>query len=443
MKKIFLALLVLIPALCTYAQESNQQKRSAVNTTFKANRIRDNWFISLHGGVTELMSEETRYLDFGDRIKPAIGLSVGKWMSPVWGIRVNVTAAELQGFATWGSTLGLGDWYVGANHNYPGQGKTNTYVNVYDDPTKAAWVKERFLDKAKNTDDGPGYEYDLKYMGASLDFLLNINNLFRPYYEKRFFEVVAFAGLAYAHTFKESSPVAGYDRTAVNTIGGKGGLQAKFRLSDAFDFHLEGQVYILPEMFDRRVGDGNTMDGVVSYLGGFTYRFKKRGFEEPKVDQSLIDDLNRQINELKARPTTIIKDDDCCDELRARLQRIEDLLNKKEPAQQKEKLNVTVYFTIDKHNVRPSEMYKLDEIASFMNRHPNVKVSVAGYADVKTAYPAYNMKLSERRSNEVVRLLSSKYNIDKSRLSVRSYGDTVQPFSVNEQNRAVIAFDID
>jgi outer membrane protein OmpA-like peptidoglycan-associated protein len=450
MKKFILLLLILAPVFVMNAQDNTQEtkKKAAIKTTFLANKLHDNWFITLQGGVADLMSEESRYVSFGDRIKPTVGLSVGKWMSPVWGLRLNVTGAELQGFSTWSYVEGtvdhgLGSWYLGKNHPYGAYAATNSYLSVYDNPAHAKFVRERFLEDPRTTDEGSGFDYSMKYVGASVDFLWNLNNTFRPYNEKRFFDIILSAGVAYTHTFKEASPVDGYDRTAVNLVGIKTGIQPTFRLSDAWNLNLEAQYYILPEVFDRRVGDGNTMDGLGNYMLGFTYKFNKRNFEEPMLmDQGLIDDLIRQINELRAVPAPVQKDN-CCDELRARLQRIEDMLNKPEKVKEKERLKIVVYFVIDKHDVRPQEMYKLDEIAAFMSKHPEVKVSVSGYADVKTAYPEYNMKLSERRSNEVIRILTTKYKIDRSRFSSKSFGDTVQPFDINELNRAVIAFDIE
>lgn len=437
MRKLILVFTVLLPLLCANAQENSQQenKKAAVNTTWKANRFQDNWFISVDGGIADLMSEESRYTKFGDRIKPTVGISVGKWMSPVWGLRLNVTGAELQGFATWTNNLGLGSWYIGTNGAYPGQGTTNTYLPVYADVNYSNFVKDRFLGDARTTSKGAGYDYTLKYVGGSIDFMWNINNTFRPYNEKRFFEVILFGGPAYTHTFKEGVDIAGgeYERTAVNSIGVKAGLQTKFRLSNAWDFHLEGQTYVLPESFDRRVGDGNTMDGILNVFAGFTYKFNKRNFTQPEPIY-----IDRRPIEPAPAPK-----DDCCDELRESLKKIDELLNRKPETIVKEKMKIAVYFAIDKHEVRTSEMYKLDEIAAFMKKYPQVKVSISGYADVKTGNPSYNQKLSERRCNEVVRLLTSKYNVASERFTVKAFGDTVQPFNVNELNRAVIAFDIE
>jgi outer membrane protein OmpA-like peptidoglycan-associated protein len=89
------------------------------------------------------------------------------------------------------------------------------------------------------------------------------------------------------------------------------------------------------------------------------------------------------------------------------------------------------------------EMYKLDDIVRFMIQYPDVHISVTGYADVQTAYPAYNLKLGEERANEVIRVLTILYGMDADRISGKSLGDTVQPFRVNDSNRVVIAIDVE
>ena len=203
-----------------------------------------------------------------------------------------------------------------------------------------------------------------------------------------------------------------------------------------FNLFVEGQWLILPEFFDRRVGDNMLHDWVFNAQVGLSYKFNERYFYEPLCAQQII-------------PVTR---NECCDDISATLRRIEDILLRQpvpapaaprvEVEQELEKLKVIVYFIIDKWEVRQSEMYKLDEIAKFMAKYPRVRVSISGYADVQTAYPAYNMRLSERRANEVARILTTRYGIDRSRLRVGFYGDTVQPFDINELNRAVIAFDI-
>jgi len=422
-----------------------KSEKGAVNTTFVKNKPQDNWFFSLFGGAAMLQSEESRYRDLGDMLHFTGGFSLGKWHSPVLGLRLNVTAAKLQGFArnaNEGNELQpyyfQGSWLTGHQFtNGEGQsGRQNSYTSGTT-PGGANLIANRYLnlDDRIVTSKGPGYSYDLTYAGGSVDLMLNLKNLFGRYDPKAILNPVLFAGLGYTRTFGDDSK----DWTAVNCIMGKGGLQLNFRLGDALDFFAEGQIMMMPEFFDRRVGDDWLHDLVCNGLVGFTYKFKERNFYEPLCKTVFVNN-----------PAVIAARNECCDDLLARLKKIEEILER-QPAPgapaaninaDLEHLKVVVHFIIDKWEVRQSEMYKLDEISKFMAKYPRVRVSISGYADVQTAYPAYNLKLSERRANEVARILTSKYGIERSRLRIQHYGDTVQPFNVNELNRAVIAFDI-
>ncbi len=420
-------------------------------TTFMKNGFWDNWFVAVAGGPSVLMSEESRYVDAAELMKPTAMIVLGKWVSPSYGIRFSVAGGELKGFATWHEYLdangnptqaswGYGDWYIGTNYNSPiGRPRTNTYLDASigqqrpQDPGAIKvgdFIKERFLENPMESSKGSGYDYTFSYVTTAFDFCVNLTNLFGYYNPKRLFNLNAYGGIGFSHTFKDGN------RTAVNNLMERFSMEANFRLSNQWSFGIEPQLLIMPEIFDRRAGDGNTMDGVANLMCSFTYKFGEANFYQPKVTREEVTVINNIVNETR---------ENCCDELKERLRRIEEMLENRQPVQQKidkEHLKIVVHFVIDKHEVRPSEMYKLDEVARFMAKYPQVKVSVTGYADVKTAYPSYNMKLSERRVNEVVRILGAKYGIDKNRLETGHFGDTVQPFDVNELNRAVIAFDI-
>ncbi len=314
MRKLFFFIVVmLIPAFYAsaqhkpvYADETDRDtSRTALRTTWESARPGDNWFVTVHAGIADLMSEESRYVKFGDRINfPTFGLSVGKWMSPVWGVRMNITGAKLQGFAVWEDGVGgLGNWYVGKNYTSPSGNPTNNYIPAWES-ANAKFIEDRFLnmDDRIDTKQGDGYSYDFKYAGVSFDFLLNLKNFCMKYNEKAFFNPILYGGIGFAHTFKDKDN----QRTAVNSIMEKFGLMLDFRLSDAWSVNLDGQMMILPEFFDRRVGDGNTQDGLANYTVGITYRFNDRYFHKVNpANPAEIDALNRQINELRNRPVVV------------------------------------------------------------------------------------------------------------------------------------------
>ncbi len=461
MKRLIFTLLILIPAFMIKAQEAQgtqyqdeteakvmqtalekqaDPESSATRVTWVSNRPRDNWFISISGGIADLMSEESRYIKFTDRIKPTFGLSFGKWMSPVWGVRMNITGAELQGFTTWKDGFGLGDWYVGKNYSNAGNGHpTNNYVHAYTLPG-AELVKKRFL----NTDElieskknGSGYYYDMTYAAASIDFMLNLKNLTMKYNPKGFFNPVLYAGLGFAHTFKDKDK----ERTAVNSIMEKAGLMFNFRLDDRWDIFLDGQALFVPEFFDRKVGDGNTQDIVANYSIGFTYRINYRHFiRAPFRDPNEIAALNAEINELRKRPVACPPPVICpeCPKCPECPPVVVDVMKTPVTKQDLTFLPTPVFFRINSSVIDEGQWNSIQKAAEYLQENPSKRIKVTGYADKQTGTPAINKRLSEQRSKAVYNALVKKYNIAPSRIETSFLGDTFQPFTENDWNRVVI-----
>jgi outer membrane protein OmpA-like peptidoglycan-associated protein len=81
-----------------------------------------------------------------------------------------------------------------------------------------------------------------------------------------------------------------------------------------------------------------------------------------------------------------------------------------------------VHFDFDKYNIRPQDAAVLDEAAEILKSHPNITVNVNGYCDA-IGTVRYNLKLSERRAEAVVKYLVD-HGIAESRLIPHGYGKT-------------------
>ena len=81
-----------------------------------------------------------------------------------------------------------------------------------------------------------------------------------------------------------------------------------------------------------------------------------------------------------------------------------------------------VHFDFNKSDIRPQDGAVLDEAAESLKSHPNVSVDVNGYCD-SIGGARYNVALSERRSDAVVKYLGD-HGIAESRLSPHGYGKT-------------------
>ena len=102
-------------------------------------------------------------------------------------------------------------------------------------------------------------------------------------------------------------------------------------------------------------------------------------------------------------------------------------------------LDMTVQFPIDKFYITEIQERNVEAVAKYIKAHPDLDVVICGFADVETAYPSYNMRLSKRRVTSVFRMLVDKYGVDPNHLSIDYKGDTVQPYDrKNEWNRVVV-----
>jgi len=391
----------------TASEKQANPKTSGIRSTWVSNKPNSNWFFSLEGGVAHLMSEGYHKYAIEDNLKPTVGFSLGKWFSPVWGLRINATAAELSGYPQDPN----GMWYVGANYPINGSG-------AYASGNQAE-IRRRFFE----TRDGKEYN-DFTYAAGTIDFMVNLKNVFRPYNPKGFFNPVIYAGMGYAHTLGDKDK----DATTVNSLVQKAGLQLNFRLGDRWDLYLDGQALVLPENFDRYVGDNIPFDAVVNAKLGLTYRFNFRHFiKAPLVDQGYLDALNAEINELRNRPQIVCPPPVVCPEPEV-VTVVKEAKTELTP----------VFFTINSFVVRDNQWLSVAKAAQYLVDNPSAKLEISAYADKKTGNPAHNLKLSENRANAVVKVLVSKFGIDKSRLKTSHFGDTVQPFTENDRNRVAI-----
>lgn len=88
-------------------------------------------------------------------------------------------------------------------------------------------------------------------------------------------------------------------------------------------------------------------------------------------------------------------------------------------------LPFSITYGVNEYQVSEDQYGKLQAIAAYMKSN-EAKFKVVGFCD-KTGSDAYNMKLSEKRANEVKRLLVKKYGIAEDRLSVEAKGKSA-PF---------------
>ena len=81
---------------------------------------------------------------------------------------------------------------------------------------------------------------------------------------------------------------------------------------------------------------------------------------------------------------------------------------------------------------------KIQDVVDFLNKNPEAKVVVTGYADKGTGNDVINDRIAAKRAAAVVWMLTKKYNIPSERITEEAKGARVQPFAENAENRVTI-----
>lgn len=275
-------------------------------------------------------------------------------------------------------------------------------------------------------DHNPQY-YKWNFVNAGLDGVFNLSNLFCGYNPNRCVSLNAFVGAGYIHGFDNKEAIAAkqlnpdellllWNSNTLNLPTGRFGANVDFRLSKRVSFNVEGLVSVTSDKFNSK--DGKNVDWQTNLFGGFTFRLGKLSTVVPvPVVPAPVAPAPEPVEEPAPAPAP-------------------------EPAPapapvKAEPLTRNVFFLINSAKVRPSEMVKVQEVVAFLNANPNAKVAITGYADKGTGNKTINTRLSKQRANAVFNELVKK-NIPANRIIKDAKGDTVQPFSVNEENRVVI-----
>ncbi|WP_290378419.1 OmpA family protein, partial [Muribaculum intestinale] len=212
------------------------------------------------------------------------------------------------------------------------------------------------------------------------------------------------------------------------------GLQLRFRLCKYVDFFAEGRYGLFGDEFDGSA-IGQNVDMNLNVLGGFNINFGGREFKSfnPCDYLGYINQLNGQVNDLRGALAT------CGAALAAAEAQLPcpEVVAPECPDAQAPLLS-TVRFTINSAKITSTETVNVYNIAQWMKANPNSNVVIKGYADKDTGTASYNMKLSERRAQNVYNMLTKEYGIPADRLTIKAEGSDSQVYDVNNWNRIVI-----
>lgn len=117
---------------------------------------------------------------------------------------------------------------------------------------------------------------------------------------------------------------------------------------------------------------------------------------------------------------------------------VEKIIYKESVAPKREPLRRDIFFAIRSSKISKVEMTKIDDVVNYLNKYPDAKVSITGYADKGTGNPQINIGYAQKRADAITEILVNKFGISRNRIISNSKGDTVQPYEQNELNRVTI-----
>lgn len=269
------------------------------------------------------------------------------------------------------------------------------------------------------------------YVAPMVDVTMNLSNLVCGYNPTRLVNVSIFGGVGANIAFNNDEAndlVAngvtkvqyGYNHSLSQNLAykwdgtkprfvGRFGLDIDFRICDALSIGLEANANVLNDKYNSKKADN--ADWYFNGLVGLKYNFGK----------------TYKVREI---PT-------CCPPVVEKVVEKE-VVKEVEKAPAKEILRREIFYTINSVQVPLNEESKVKEVAEYLNKYPEAKVYITGYADKGTGNSTINKRLAANRANTVARELVDKYGISKDRIISTSKGDTEQPFLENDKNRVAI-----
>jgi OOP family OmpA-OmpF porin len=86
-------------------------------------------------------------------------------------------------------------------------------------------------------------------------------------------------------------------------------------------------------------------------------------------------------------------------------------------------MQLQVEFDTGKADIKPQYKNEIAKVADYMKQYPETTALIEGHTDNVGGYD-FNMKLSQKRAENVVNYLVENFGIDRSRLSAKGYGYT-------------------
>lgn len=316
--------------------------------------------------------------------------------------------------------------------------------------TANAWQSKAGLDMSDyymKTKGLTSKNWKWNYVAPMVDANVNLTNLLLGYKYDRLFNLGVFAGLGANIAFKNDeandifkilnpgqipggSKVGNYQSMEYTWDGtqvyftGRVGVTGDFRINDMFSVGLEVSANALSDKYNSKKAGNldwyfNALAGVRINLGQTHHTEAVKGNAAPQIIHR-VDTIYVMRNQPEPQRNTLAPATAAAQSSAAPLRR-------------------DIFYTIRATQVSTQENKdKVKEVADYLKKYPNAKVTVTGYADKGTGNATINTSLSQKRAKTVADILKNQYGIDASRITVDYKGHNEQPFAENDKNRVSI-----
>ena len=383
------------PALNAQENGNRDENGQIVRGPYETNRFGDNWFIGAGGGVNLFLNE-----GYDPAVGPSVDFNFGKWFTPSVGMRMGY-----QGIIS------------------------KVWANM---PTQ--------LGPQRDASNGM-YAQKFGYMYIHGDFLWNISNAFSGYKETRFWNFIPYAHAGYYRSYGLNG-LNFYN----NEIAAGVGLLHNLRLTDRLDLVIDMRATVVNgrvhEAYGAAVIPSVTM-GLAVDLGWPNFVRSTTiitALEVANAEKVMI--LETAALALEAANLSLAEENE-------NLAKANNDLTKQLANMKKTEVDYTtffekmgpalVYFEIGETVLGEKEMQHLDFIAQNLiasaDKNTKIYLTLLGTADSNTGTLRRNQYLSEARAKYVYDILTTKYNISKERLIIKS--EVVKNAPKPELSRAV------
>ncbi len=293
-KTLLTSLLLLCVSIASFAQVDRRTEQYSIPSRNEYLLKDPLWFISVGGGLQLYVGEDDNggvpgnRTSFSDRLTFAPTLSIGRRVSNIFSIRMQLSGGSLHGFNDGWSGLYSRWWKQGTGSNEVGlmtkdpawdymgwqEGVDYAYSDVDAGGTKI-WHPTKW---------GPNENYymqHMRYISITGDVMLSLINLVSGYQPNRKFEVNPFVGLGMYQRFAHRGTLTG------TFFGGSAGLNLGFNFTRNWQLYGEGRVAFVGDEFDGQRGDMNS-NGIAQATLGVTYKFGDPKYIDPAIETRLL-----------------------------------------------------------------------------------------------------------------------------------------------------------